>query len=205
MTFSTMYHPLGHKYVGTLQFWCGLLKIFPYDVAEKILFTYFVGLDKEKDKHSQAQKELLVASKHRMYNNIQICYNFNGLPRSGASEDAFRENNRMFLKHIIPELIGDMHDCNCCHRHQINKPAFIRRSSKDELQLVIMTKPCAFTCEPWGGGCRCNCRAASRELARIWTYFTRQENDLFINQTRDLKLFCRPAHMPIQFGYHPEW
>ena len=205
MTFSTKYHPLGHKYVGTLQFWCGLLHHFPYDIAEKILFAYFEGIADEKDKHIQARNELLIAAKHRMYNNIQICYQFYDLPRTGAIETAFKQKNRMFLKHIIPELIGDMHECNCCHRHQIHKPAFIRREPTDELELVVMTKPCVFTHEPWGGGCRCNCRSASRELARIWTYFLREENDLFVHQARDLKLFCRPAHMPIQYGYHPEW
>lgn len=205
MTFSKTYRPLAHKYVGTIQFMSGLLDIFPYDIAEKILYRYFVGIDKEKEDHEKAKGELMNAANHRLYENIQDCYNFTEIPKSATFENRFYEKNRFFLKHIIPELIGVMHECNCCHRHQINKPAFVlTHDNEKELQLCIMTKPIVFQKEPWGGGCQCNCRAASRNLARIWQIFMRDENDLFIHQTRDLKLFCRPAHMPIQYGYHPE-
>lgn len=206
MTFSKTYRPLAHKYVGTIQFMSGLLNLFPYDIAEKILYKYFFGIDKEKDDHEKAKGELLLRANHRLYKNIQDCYNFTGIPQTALSEAQFYEKNRSFLKHIIPELVAVMHDCNCCHRHQLNKPAFIKTvDSPEEHQFAVITKPIVFTKEVWGGGCSCNCRSASRNLARIWQRFARDENNLFMHQSRDLKLFCRPVYMPIQYGYHPEW
>ena len=102
------------QYVGTIQFMSGLLNLFPYDIAEKILYKYFFGIDKEKDDHEKAKGELLLRANHRLYKNIQDCYNFTGKPQTAVSDAQFYEKNRSFLKHIIPELVAVMHDCNCC-------------------------------------------------------------------------------------------
>ena len=108
----------------------GLLNLFPYDIAEKILYKYFFGIDKEKDDHEKAKGELLL---ERITGSTKIFKTAITTPENHKLRYLMLSftKNRSFLKHII-QLVAVIHDCNCCHRHQINKPAFIKTVDSPE-------------------------------------------------------------------------
>ena len=165
------------KYLLTKQFYNGLEKIFPKGICEIILDMYFGRIARVRWYNS------------RLHDNIKECYHkkfFEWLDKNTSYEKrpTFLKNNKNFLKIQIPISIKRFYDCECCLRHQIEKPIIF------ENELFIITKPKVYDypdCE-LRYKCNCPCRYKARHLARDWMEIINIEKERETDYERDFLL-----------------
>lgn len=193
MAFS--YHKQGTNYLKTNQFYNGFNKIFPMEICEHILDTYFGYVsrcqyynsymhDRIKEKaHGHFVK--WIVKKKQDYADL-VSNTPDVLP------EQFLKKYKKYFIHQIPLAVNWYYHCNCCIRHQIQK-AYFDHTNCHYGELSIVTKPQAFIYTPRQNcHCDCDCRHCGRLLSRIWLELYRHEKqNRSFNYFRDQRLLVR--------------
>lgn len=178
---ALIHNPDTTRYLVTKQFYNGFSKVFPKEICEIILDMYFGRISRIRWYNSYIHDHIKLFANRRFVNTHII-------PALGSDDDsnhAFIVENMTYLKNQIPKTVNWYHHCNCCQRHQIQKPMFT-----DEDELSIVTKPEAFySSEQYNHACCCRCRHNSRWMARTWMQIINIEKQRASNMHRDYKLY----------------
>ena len=167
------------KYLVTKQFYNGFQKFFPKGICEIILDMYFGRIARIRWYNC------------RLHDNIKEFYHkkfFEWLDKyentSTEKRPTFLKNNKNFLKIQIPISIKRYYDCECCLRHQVQKPYIV------ENELIIVTKPRVYDDTGFDikYNCYCTCRHKARYLSRYWNEIINMETGRETDYERDILL-----------------
>ena len=172
------------KYLLTKQFYNGFCKIFPKEICEVILDIYFGRIARIRWYNSPLHDHIKERSHRRL--TEWILWNSSTVGNAPDKITTFLKINKSYLKNQIPNAMNWYYDCQCCQRHQVQKPCICNG------ELCIVTKPEAFFCrDNHNHDCQCDCRHRARWLARCWMQIMNIEKERQIDILRDYHLFRR--------------
>ena len=172
------------KYLLTKQFYNGFCKVFPKEICEVILDMYFGRIARIRWYNCPLHDHIKERSHKRL--TEWILWNSSTVLNSPDSITTFLKLNKSYIKNQIPNAMNWYYDCQCCQRHQVQKPCIV------DGELCIVTKPQAFFCrDNHNHNCQCDCRHRARWLARCWMQIMNIEKERQTDILRDYHLFRR--------------